>query len=49
MNILHAVGCIAAAVVASAAAIPIGAICASLGFTGFAALFGAVVVVSIIQ
>lgn len=45
MNILHTVGCAVALLVASCAAIP----CASIGFTGFAALLGAVAVVAVIH
>lgn len=49
MNILHAAGCALALTIASCTAIPIGALCASIGFTGFAALAGAAAVVAIIQ
>lgn len=49
MNILHAVGCALALTIASCAAIPIGALCSSVGFTGVAALAGAVAVIAVIQ
>lgn len=49
MNILHAVGCAVALTIASCAALPLGALCASVGFTGFAALAGAAAIVAIIQ
>lgn len=49
MNILHAVGCVCALAIASCAAIPVGTLCASLGFIGFAALLGAVAVVAVIH
>lgn len=48
MNILHAVGCVAALLVASCAAVSVST-CVSIGFTGFAALVGAVAVIAIIQ
>lgn len=49
MNILHAVGCAVTLAIASCAAIPVGTLCASLGFTGFAALLGAAAVVAVIH
>lgn len=49
MNILHAVGCALALTIASCAAIPIGSLCISMGFTGVAALAGAVAVLAVIQ
>ncbi len=49
MDILHAIGCACALGLATCAAIPIGALCASIGFTGFAALVGAAAVIAVVQ
>lgn len=49
MDILHAIGCACALGLATVCAIPVGSLCASIGFTGVAALVGAAAVVAIIQ
>jgi hypothetical protein len=49
MNILNAIGCAVTLAVVGCVAVPIGALCSSIGFTGVAALVGAIAVVSIIQ
>lgn len=49
MDILHAVGCAVALGLATCAAIPVGALCSTIGLTGLAALAGAAAVVAIIQ
>lgn len=49
MQILNFVGCACVLGLASICAAPLGAACASLGFTSIAALAGAVAVIAIIQ
>lgn len=49
MQILNFVGCVCVLGLASICAVPVGTLCASIGFTGVAALVGAVAVLTIVQ
>lgn len=47
-SMLHTIGCLVLAAIASVVAVPICAFCLSAGYTGIAALAGAGVVLSMI-